>query len=516
MTSDNRTSPSAISLERVSKRFGATVAVDDVTFSIEKGSVHALLGENGAGKSTIVKMLSGLIEADTGKHLIFGKTQSLSNPRICHQHGIQTAFQEMTLVKDLTVLDNMLLPYAPVNLIGTVNRRAAAVSVRAHFERLGIEGIDIYDEVGILDLTMQQKIEIARAVYRNPKVLLLDEPTSTLTGRDVDWLGEVIARLSDDGVTIVFISHRIPEVRAFCDRLTVLRNGQHIVTGDVGEYSDSEVIEMIIGRSMAQTFPARPDGPSQRGPEVLATENLSAGRKLTDASFKLHRGEILGVAGLQGMGQLDLFLACFGMADIHGGSVSIDGQPVVMTSPVDAIRSNIGLGMVPEDRKTEALFLKLSGKHNASLPVIDRFTHMGLIDTAAEDEAIERVFDRIDVDRRALWTPVSAFSGGNQQKIAISKWLVAESRILLLFDPTRGIDVGTKHELYLLMREFAEAGGAVLFFSTEIAELVHLADRVMVLYGGRVSADIPADELSEQVIVRATLGGDTNVGVQAS
>ncbi|MHA1601037.1 MAG: sugar ABC transporter ATP-binding protein [Alphaproteobacteria bacterium] len=516
MTSALRASQSAIRLEHVSKSFGATVAVDDVTFSIDKGNVHALLGENGAGKSTVVKMLSGLIEADTGNYAIFGETKKLSSPRISHRHGIQTAFQEMTLVKDLTVLDNMLLPYAPVSLIGTVNRRAAAASIREHFARLGIAGIDLYDEVGTLDLAIQQKIEIARAVYRNPKILLLDEPTSTLTGRDVDWLGQMIAQLKSDGVTIVFISHRIPEVRAFCDRLTVLRNGQHIVTGDVSEFSDTEVIEMIIGRSMAQTFPSRPDGTRQLGPEVLAAESLSAGRKLTDASFKLHRGEILGVAGLQGMGQLDLFLACFGMADIHGGTVSVDGRPVVITSPVDAIRSNIGLGMVPEDRKTEALFLNLSGKHNASLPVISRFTRLGLIDTTAESEAVERVFDRVEVDRRALWTNVSAFSGGNQQKIAIAKWLVAESRILLLYDPTRGIDVGTKHELYLLMREFAEAGGAVLFFSTEISELVHLADRVMVLYGGRVSANIPADELNEQVIVRATLGGDSKVVGQMS
>ncbi|MHA1566189.1 MAG: sugar ABC transporter ATP-binding protein [Alphaproteobacteria bacterium] len=516
MISDIRPSQSAIRLEHISKSFGATVAVDDVSFSIEEGSVHALLGENGAGKSTIVKMLAGLIEPDTGDHLIFGETKRLSSPQTSHKHGIQTAFQEMTLVKDLTVLDNMLLPYAPLNLIGTVSRRAATISIRAHFERLGIADIDPLDETGTLDLALQQKIEIARAIYRGPRVLLLDEPTSTLTGRDVDWLGKVIAGLKEDGVTIVFISHRIPEVRAFCDRLTVLRNGQHIVTGDVGTFSDGEVIEMIIGRSMAQTFPARPEGPSQLGPEVLATENLSAGRKLIDASFTLHQGEILGVAGLQGMGQLDLFLACFGMTDIHAGHVAVDGKPVVMTSPVDAIRSNMGLGMVPEDRKTEALFLNLSGKHNASLPVIDRFTRLGLIDTVAEDEAIERVFDRIDVDRRALWTPVSAFSGGNQQKIAISKWLVAESRILLLFDPTRGIDVGTKHELYLLMREFAEAGGAVLFFSTEISELVHLADRVMVLYGGRVAANIPADELSEQAIVRATLGGDTKVEVSVS
>lgn len=508
MTSEIQASQSAIGLESVSRSFGATVAVDDVSFAIDTSSVHALLGENGAGKSTIVKMLAGLIEPDTGSFSIFGKTTRLSHPRAAHGRGIQTAFQEMTLVRDLTVLDNMLLPYAPLRAIGTVNRGTAATLVSEHFDWLGLDGIELQDEVGGLDLAIQQKIEIARAIFRKPDILLLDEPTSTLTGRDVDWLGNVIARLKEKGVTIVFISHRIPEVRAFCDRLTILRNGGHIATGDVGEFSDSEVIEKIIGRSISQTFPARPEGAQHFGPEVLSAENITAGRKLANASFKLHQGEILGVAGLQGMGQLDLFLTCFGMHGLRNGTIRVDGKPIAITSPVDAIRANIGLGMVPEDRKTEALFLKLTGRHNASLPVIDRFTRFGLIDTEAEDEAIERVFRRIGIDRRALWTRVGSFSGGNQQKIAIAKWLVAESRILLLYDPTRGIDVGTKHELYLLMREYAEAGGAVLFFSTEIPELVHMSDRVMVLYGGRVAEEIPAESLSEQAIVRAALGGD--------
>jgi ribose transport system ATP-binding protein len=506
----------AVRATNLRKTFGATTAVDDVSFHIDAGSVHALLGENGAGKSTIVKLLSGLIEPDSGGFTVLGESIRLSSPRVSHGHGIETAFQEMTLVKDLTVLDNMLLPYAPVGPIGMIRRRQAARDVAEHFERFGITGIDLEDEVRDLDLAIQQKIEIARAIYRRPRILLLDEPTSTLTGRDVDWLGDVIARLKSEGVTIVFISHRIPEVRAFCDRLTVMRNGGHIATGDVAEFTDAEIIEMIVGRSISQTFPARPPGGPDLGSEVLAVKKLSAGKKLRDASFSLRKGEILGVAGLQGMGQLDLFLACFGMAPIHAGTVAVDGKPVTFTSPADAIRANIGFGMVPEDRKTEALFLKLNGRHNASLPVIERFTRFGLIDGGLESQAISRVFDRIDIDRRALWTSVGSFSGGNQQKIAISKWLVAESRVLLLFDPTRGIDVGTKHELYVLMREYAEAGGAVLFFSTEVPELVHLADRVMVLYGGRVAEEISAADLSEQAIVRAALGGDSSIVEQVA
>ncbi len=243
---------------------------------------------------------------------------------------------------------------------------------------------------------------------------------------------------------------------------------------------------------------------------MLAGHNLGAGR-LRDASFTLHAGEILGVAALQGMGQLELFLSCFGMMELDRGRMEVDGKPVSIITPQDAIRAEIGISLVPEDRKTEALFQKLSGERNVSMPVIDRFRRGLLIDDAAEADAVGRVLDLVQVDRRALWTRVGAFSGGNQQKIVIAKWLLAESRILLLYDPTRGIDVGTKHELYLLMRRYAEAGGAVLFYSTEIPELANLADRVVVLYGGRLTQELGQGAMSEEAILRAALGGETSL-----
>ncbi len=501
----------AIGLQQLCKTFGATVAVDNVSFEVAEGAVHALLGENGAGKSTIVRLLSGLILPDAGGVSIFGRETRLASPLAAHRHGIQTAFQEMTLIPDLPVLDNMLLPYGPISLIGTIKRRAAEAAVWQHFVELGLD-IDLHDEIRDLDLAVRQKIEIARALFRAPRILLLDEPTSTLSGPDVEWLGGIIARAKQRGITTIFISHRLREVRAFCDTLTVMRNGQHIATARVAELGDDEVIRMIIGRSLAHAFPPRPVAADRFGPEVLSATRLGAGDRLREVSFALRRGEILGIAGLQGMGQLELFLSCFGVGEITGGQLAVDGRPVVIASPVDAVRADIGISLVPEDRKTEALFLKLSGRHNVSLPVIERFTRFGLVDLDAEAAAVDRVLAAVKVDKRALWTRAGAFSGGNQQKIAIAKWLLAESRVLLLYDPTRGIDVGTKNEVYELMRTFAAAGGAVLFYSTEIPELVNLSDRVVVLYRGRVAVELAEPDISEAAIMTAALGGASHEG----
>jgi ribose transport system ATP-binding protein len=501
----DHTAATAVSIDGIRKVFGPTIALDGVTFSIAPGSVHALLGENGAGKSTLVKLMSGLVHPTSGTISVFGKPATLGSPRVAHALGVQTAFQEMTLVSDLTVLDNMLLPYAPMGVTGLIKRRSARRDVERHIADLGFR-VDLDAAISSLELSVRQKIEIARAVYRKPRILLLDEPTSTLAGRDVEWLGEIIAKLKAAGVTIVFITHRMREVRAFCDTLTILRNGRHITTGPVAAVSDADVIEKIIGRSLEQTFPAKPTSATAFGAPVLGARDLKVGRKVDGVSFDLRKGEILGIAGLQGMGQQDLFLSCFGMAEIQRGGIKVDGRDVWLGSPADALRPNMAIGLVPEDRKSEGLFLKLSGRQNASIPVVSRFTRLGLIDGAAERDAVGAAFGTVEVDGRAMWTRAGAFSGGNQQKIAIAKWLVAESRILLLFDPTRGIDVGTKHELYVMMRNYVAAGGSILFHSTEIPELVHMSDRVLVLYDGKVAAELEGDAITEPAIMRPALG----------
>jgi ribose transport system ATP-binding protein len=498
----------AVSVAGISKSFGATTALDDASFSARPGEVLALLGENGAGKSTMVKLLSGLIQPDSGVIKVDGQTVRLRRPADAHRHGIQTAFQEMTLVPDLSVGENMLISAMPTGPLGLIRHRAGREKVEAHLAAMGLGFVDPRREARDYDLAIRQKIEIARAVMRTPRLLLLDEPTSTLSGRDIDWLGDLIADQKARGVTVIFISHRLPEVRRFCDRLTVLRNGTDVGTSVVDEVDDDTVVKMIIGRSLSATFPPKPEPKPRSGGEVpvLAARSVATEGRLEDASFELWPGEILGVAGLQGMGQRELFLACFGMAAPTSGHIEVDGERVMLASPADAMHRNVGIAMVPEDRRTEGLFLKLSGRFNASLPSIERYRRGLLIDTGRETRDVAMLLERVQVHQRALYTPASALSGGNQQKLAIGKWLLTGSRILLLFDPTRGVDVGTKHQLYQLMREFADAGGAVLLYSTEIPEIVNLCERVVIMYGGRTVAHLDGGDISEDQIIRSAIG----------
>jgi ribose transport system ATP-binding protein len=499
----------ALRMVEVTKTYEATVALDKASFSVRSGEVHGLLGENGAGKSTTIKLLSGLIRPDSGSVKIFNREALFRNPKQAHQMGVQTVFQEISLVRDLTVLENLLLPKAPILATGQINRRRGRQLVAEHFARIGLYGIELVEVVRNLDLSQRQKVEIARALFRRPKILLLDEPTSALSGRDIDWLHGIVANCKAEGITVIFISHRIGEVRLFCDRLTVLRNGKDVGTSDVAAISDQEVIRLIIGRSLAATFPPKPapKPDSRKGVPAFSVSGLTTAGKLRGASFDLWPGEILGIAALQGMGQRELFNVCFGMTFLRSGTIRIDGQAVTLASPRAAIRANVGISFVPEDRKTESLFLKLDGKFNVTLPVITRYSRFGFVDRKSETVAATKILDDVEVQPKALSMRAGALSGGNQQKLAIAKWLLAGSRIFLMFDPTRGVDVGTKHQLYLLMRSLASRGASILFYSTEIAELVNLCDRVLVMYGGRIVTEFRDDEIDEKQIMGAALGG---------
>jgi ribose transport system ATP-binding protein len=498
--------PAAISISRLTVRYGPTTALDAADLDVPDGQVHALLGENGAGKSTIVKALSGLVRPDLGTIAIFGRKIVRFAPRFANDLGIRTAFQEISLVKSLTVAQNFMLMEEPLNALGMIRGRALEDIVRERLERLGLNSIDPRIEVRQLDLPSRQKIEIARAVSRNPRILLLDEPTASLSNRDVQWVGDVIERLKRSGTTVLLISHRMQEVREFCSALTIFRNGRTVGAYAMTDLADTEIIELMIGRSLGAAFPPKRDRVESVGtaaPPVLSCQKL-APVPGSDISFSLRPGEVLGLAGLDGMGQRELFMALFGAIQITAGEIRIAGQPVRLRSPADAIAC--GIGMLPEDRKTEALFLNLDARENVSLPSLHRFLRGGLIRARLEQKMVSGVLDAVKVARRALWTPVRNFSGGNQQKIAVAKWLLTDSRVLLLYDPTRGIDVGTKTEIYYLMRRYADAGGAVLFYSTEIPELVNLCDQVVVIYRGRIVETLAADAISESANMSAAVG----------
>jgi ribose transport system ATP-binding protein len=319
----------------------------------------------------------------------------------------------------------------------------------------------------------------------------------------------IVSNCKAERITVIFISHRIGEVRLFCDRLTVLRNGKDVGTSEVGAISDQEVIRLIIGRSLAATFPPKPayKANSREDVPAFSVSGLTTSGKLRGASFDLWPGEILGIAALQGMGQRELFNACFGLTFLRSGTIQIDGQIVTLSSPRAAIRSNVGISLVPEDRKTESLFLELDGKFNVTLPVISRYSRFGFVDRKFETAEAAKILDQVEVQPKALVSRAGALSGGNQQKLAIAKWLLAGSRIFLMFDPTRGVDVGTKHQIYVLMRSLASNGASILFHSTEVEELVNLCDRVLVMYGGRIVTELREDAIDEKQIISAALGG---------
>ncbi|MBT3171953.1 MAG: sugar ABC transporter ATP-binding protein [Rhodospirillaceae bacterium] len=497
----------AVRISKLAKSFGPTVALQDLSLEIRQGEVHALLGENGAGKSTLVKIMSGLSRPDHGDIHLFEEAAHIRGPKDAHRLGVQTAFQVISLINTLTVSQNMLLPYEPAGVHGLIRRRRSEEITRDVLARYGLDDIDPQREVGDLDLPTRQKLEIVRALYRDPRILLLDEPTSALSASDVLWLGDLIGKVQQSGATIVFISHRMQEVRQFCSSLTVLRNGTNVGSFQTDGISDEEIVELVIGRSLAATYPKKPPlPPDDTAPPVLSARNLEVDGALEGISLDLVAGRLHGVAGLNGMGQRELFYSLFGMVPLSAGSLEIGGQPVLLRSPGDAVKANIGISLVPEERKTEALFLEMTGRENISLPIIGGFVKGGLIQGAKESAAVRRVLDMVQVEARALYTPCKDFSGGNQQKIVLAKWLLAESRVLLLYDPTRGVDVGTKAEIYQLIRAYTDAGGAVLLYSTDVPELVNLCDDVLVIYRGREAARLEKAELSEANIMRAALG----------
>lgn len=490
-------------MDGVSKAFGGIVALDGVDFSARSGSIHAVLGENGAGKSTLIKVIAGVLSPDAGQLSLDGQPVAFSGPGEAEAAGVACVFQELSLIPDLSIADNICITRPP-GRFGFIASRKQHEQAKAVLARIGCGDIDPRLAVRDLPLSRRQLIEIGKALYRNPRLLILDEATSALTGVDVETVYDLLPRLKRDGMLLLYISHRMPEIEALADTCSVFRNGRHIETFATGARSKSEVIRMMIGRDITSVFPPRPPARVKAEP-ALELRDLTWGEDLRGISFSVGRGEIVGLGGLDGQGQRELLLALFGVLRGVAGEIRVDGAPVRPNGPIDAKRAGSGIALIPEDRKTEGLMLPMSVRDNLGMASLRRLSRGFVIDRGAEADAIDRMVEALQIKVGALDDPVWTLSGGNQQKVVIAKWLMTGAKIILLNDPTRGIDVGTKQEIYALLRRLADAGAAILLFSTDHNELVGCCERVIILYDGKVQAELAGDAITEQAIVAASL-----------
>src|SRR5438128_1642362 len=486
----------------VTKRFDGVVALDGVGFEANAGEVHALIGENGAGKSTFIKILTGAVRPDEGDVTLFGSPLHARSPRDAAAHGVAAVFQDLSLVPDLTVAENVWFRREPLTLLGTISRRALRRRTHELFKRLDFPPIDVDAEVRGLSVAERQLVEVAKAVAGEPRVLILDEATSALSPKEVRWLLGLARRLAESGMIVIYISHRLGEVREVADRMTVFRNGHSVGTVERAGASEDEIVSMMLGRRLERLYPDKVQTATDR--IALGVRELRFGHRLRGIDLDVHVGEIVGVGGLQGQGQLELFLSLFGVLRARG-TIEVGGEPVKIASPRQALDAGIGLALVPEDRQNQGLLLPKSVRENLTLAVAKRFARFGLLDLAQERALVQEPIRQLNIMLASPEQPVGSLSGGNQQKVVIAKLLLTRAKILLLYDLTRGVDIGTKGEIFQLMRTLGAEGYGILFFSTDLQELIHVADRVAVISDGSVTALLEGDEITEDRILRASV-----------
>ncbi len=491
-----------INFSGVSKHFGETKALQDVDFSCRPGSIHAILGENGAGKSTLIKIMSGVLQPSAGELQVAGKPVRFRNPTEASDEGIVCIFQELSLVPDLSVSDNISLA-APPTKWGMIDRRKQCQRAEELLARIHCEDVSPYSLVRDLSLSRRQMVEIAKALGKDPRVLILDEATSALTSQDVETIYDLLGELKSDGVASIFISHRMHEVERLCDTLSVFRNGRHIDTFAKGERSDAEIVHMMIGREVTSQYP--PKRQKQARQESLRIRSLAWEGRLRNIDLSLNKGEILGLGGLDGQGQKELLLALFGVLRGVEGEVHCNGADRVPQSPHEAKSAPLNIALVPEDRKTEGLMLPMSIADNMVIASLSKVTKGLFLSGEQERSAVESGIRNLRIKVGSPDDAVSTLSGGNQQKVVIAKWLMTDPEIILLNDPTRGIDVGTKQEIYRLLQDLAEQGKSILFYSSDYAELIGCCDRVAIMYDGHIVAELEEDRITEEAIVSASL-----------
>ncbi|WOS66261.1 sugar ABC transporter ATP-binding protein [Sinorhizobium fredii] len=492
-------------MEGVSKRYGGVRALENAHLAVEAGRIHAILGENGAGKSTLIKIMAGVVAPDEGRMLLDGQDATLRSPAAASAAGIACVFQELSLIPDLSVADNIAIANPP-RRFGLIDRQAQRAIAEEALARAGAEDIHPRTLVKDLPLSRRQMVEIAKALASGPRILILDEATSALTAGDVAKVFAVLKGLRSEGLALLYISHRMHEIAELADTCTVFRNGRNVASFSAGSRTNSEVVEMMIGREYSNIFPPRQKRAIEQGKApVLECRSLGWSDRLRDISLSVGEGEVVGLGGLEGQGQRLLLLALFGVLRGMTGSVLIDGAPVAISDPAAARKPPHCMALIPEDRKTEGLMLPMTVRENLSFAALDRVSRGGVIDRAKEEQLIDEMLRLLEIKTAGLDVPVGALSGGNQQKVVIAKWLMRKPRIILLNDPTRGIDVGTKQELYRLLRQLAETGAAIVFYSTDYDELIGCCDRVLVLYDGRIARELEGDEISERALIASAL-----------
>ena len=492
------TAEAAISLTGVSKSFAGLKVLSDVSFDLRPGEVHALLGENGAGKSTMIKIMSGLYQPDEGLISVKDQPVTFATPRVAHHHGIATVHQELLLFPELTVAENVFLGQAPRTALGTIDWSTMRSRARELLDSLHSFDLDIDIRVSSLSVANRQRVEIARALAQDAKVVIMDEPTAALAEADVQKLMGIVRSLKARGVGIIYVSHKMPEIFALADRVTVLRDGQHIATKDIGEVTEASLISMMVGRPLDRLYPKKI---GESGEVALELKNVSYRNVVQNISFALRRGEILGIAGLVGSGRTETALTIFGITPKTSGEILLDGKPVSITSP-EAAR-DLGIAYVPEDRGQQGLVKSQTIAENIALANLKRVSSGWFIDAAKILAEAKSAITRFGVKARGPQQIVRELSGGNQQKVVLGKWLAATPKILIVDEPTRGIDVGAKAEIHLLLRKLAGEGMAILMISSELPEVLGMSDRVLVMNGGRIISTFEEGTVTAEAVGHA-------------
>ncbi|MFQ6097544.1 MAG: sugar ABC transporter ATP-binding protein [Armatimonadota bacterium] len=499
-------SDTVLSMLHITKQYPGVLAVDDVSFHLRRGEVHALVGENGAGKSTLMKILAGAVPRDAGEILIDGRAAEINSPQDAMAAGVSTIYQEFNLVPYLSVAENIYLGREPTVLAGFVDWRRMRHDAAKVLKRIGAE-MSPRTLVKDLSVAEQQMTEIAKALSTDAKVIVMDEPSATLTEHELDALFRQIQRLKSQGVSVVYISHRLEEVFEVADRVTVLRDGRLIGTHDVADVDHGAIVRMMVGRELEYADEA----PSTRDDEVLlSVRGLSRGTAVRDVSFDLYRGEIIGIAGLVGAGRTELARLIFGADRRDAGEIRLYGQPVPLATPREAIRR--GIGFVTEDRKLQGLILGMALKENVTLANLDEVTSAGFIRKRREDKVASDFVKRLDIRTPSVAQLTINLSGGNQQKVVLAKWLFTRSRVLIFDEPTRGIDVGSKAEIHNIMRQVAAEGAGVIMISSELPEILKMSDRILVMREGRLVGELARAEATQERIMLLATGGADHAG----